>query len=299
MTGLRKHCWLVLFAVACSGSTDFAPYLGQEPPGDTPALFAPGIVSTDQRELNSIFTPDGREFYFSVADSAGATVMVMKWEGGVWTDPAPVSFSSGHGEVDPFISPDGSRLFFGSRRPLHSEEPESGWQIWVVNRLGSGWGEPEPLGGAVNSGERQIYPSVAADGTLYFQSIRDGTLGESDIFLSRLEDGEYRQVENIGPPINSEYAEGDVYIAPAQDYIIFVSSDRPGGFGQGDLYISFRLPDGTWSTPTNLGPTINTERTDYCPVVSPDGRYFFYSSGGDVYWMEAGFIAEMRNESLP
>jgi Tol biopolymer transport system component len=299
MTVLRKHCWLVSFAVACGGLAEFAPYFGQELPGETPVLFAPGIVSTDQRELNSIFTPDGREFYFSIADSAGATVMVTRWADGVWTEPAPASFSSGHGEVDPFISPDGNRLFYGSRRPLHSEEPEAGWQIWVVDRLASDWGEPQPLGGAVNSGERQIYPSIAADGTLYFQSIREGTLGESDIFFSRLEDGEYRQVENIGPPINSEYAEGDVYIAPAQDYVIFVSSDRPGGFGQGDLYISFRLPSDTWSMPMNLGSTINTERTDYCPVVSPDGRYFFYTSGGDVYWMEAGFIAELRKESLP
>ncbi len=300
MKALKQPFWLLALASACGGSgeQEFLPYLGQEPPGNTPVLFAPGIVSNEGvRELNSIFTSNGREFYFSIADSSGATVMVMKWEDGAWTEPAPASFTSGFGEVDPFLAPGGSRMFYGSRAPREGDTPEENWQIWAVDREGAGWGEPWPLGDAVNSGVRQIYPSVAADGTLYFQSRREGTLGESDIFFSRFVDGEYQEAENIGAPISSEYSEGDVYIAPDQSYTIFVSSDRPDGFGQGDLYISFRLEDGTWASPTNLGETVNSERTDYCPVISPDGEYFFYTSGPDVYWMDARFVETMRGEA--
>ena len=300
MKRTRQLQWLLLSVAACGGTVEQSeqvPYLGQEPPGDTPVVFALGLVSKEEtRELNSIFTPDGREFYFSVADSVGATVMVIRWETGEWAAPVPASFTSGYGEVDPFLSPDGRRMFYASRAPREGDVPEENWQIWTVAREDGDWGEPRPLGDAVNSGERQIYPSVAADGTLYFQSRREGTLGEADIFVSQLVDGEYQAAVNVGAPISSEYAEGDVYIAPDQSYAIFVSSDRPGGFGQGDLYISFRHENGTWSAPTNLGATINTERTDYCPVVSPDGEYFFYSSGGDVYWVRSSFIDRFRPE---
>ncbi len=235
------------------------PYLGREPPGDTPVVFAPGIVSTEKQELNSIFTPDGNALYFSI---------------------------SGEGD---------SGLFFGSRRPIPgTDTPAPNWQIWVTDREGDGWGEPQWLPETVNSGARQIYPSVAADGSLYFQSEREGTLGGSDIFVSRLVDGEYAIAENVGPPISSEYDEGDVFVAPDGSYLIFVSRDRPDSFGSGDLYISYLLEDDSWSEALNLGDTINTDQFDYCPVVSPDGLYFFYSVAGQVYWMSAGFIEEMR-----
>jgi hypothetical protein len=165
----------------------------------------------------------------------------------------------------------------------------------VAERAGEGWGEPQWLPENVNSGSRQIYPSVAADGALYFQSERAGTLGGSDIFVSRIVDGEYQPAENVGPPISSEYDEGDVFVAPDGSYLIFVSRDRPDSFGSGDLYISFSQSDSSWSEALNLGDTINTAEFDYCPVVSPDGQYFFYSSAGQVYWMDAGFIEDMRS----
>lgn len=293
--------WFVLFPTSACGPTDqypalSGPYLGMVPPGDTPVVFAPGIVSTDKQELNSIFTPDGEALYFSISgEGDDVTVMEMQLVDGHWTEPAVASFTSSFGEVDPFVSPDGNRLFFGSKRPRPgSETPAPNWQIWVTDRVGDRWGEPTWLPETVNSGARQIYPSVATDGALYFQSEREGTLGGSDIFVSRLVDGEYTYAENVGPPISSEYDEGDVFIAPDGSYIIFVSRDRPGSFGSGDLYISYLQDGNSWSSAVNLGATVNTDQFDYCPVVSPDGSYFFYSSAGQVYWMDAGFIEELR-----
>jgi Tol biopolymer transport system component len=286
---------------ACAPGDQFpvlsGPYLGLEPPGDTPVVFAPGIVSTPKQELNSIFTPDGKSLYFSISGEGDEmTVMEMRLLDGRWTAPAVASFSSSFGDVDPFVSPDGNRIFFGSKRPRPGDStPAPNWQIWVADRVGDDWGEPRWMPEAVNSGSRQIYPSVAADGTLYFQSNREGTLGGSDIFVSRMVDGVYTDAENAGPPISSEYDEGDVFVAPDGSYLIFVSRDRPGGFGSGDLYISYLQEDATWSEAINLGETINTDEFDYCPVVSPDGLYFFYSSAGQVYWVDAGFLEILRN----
>lgn len=68
-------------------------------------------------------------------------------------------------------------------------------------------------------------------------------------------------------------------MAPDQSYIIFSSSGRRDGTGPaGDLYISFRRADGTWEAARNLGPLVNTDRTEFCPVVSPDGRYLYFTS---------------------
>ena len=272
------------------------PYLGQTPPGDTVELFAPGIVSTDIDELNSIFTPDGMRFYFSTnEEDREVQIMEMIQSDDVWSTPRAVSFGHPAGDVDPFVSPDGNRLFFGSMRPRPgSDVPEESWQIWMVEWEGNDWGDPVFLSSEINSGPRQIYPAVTSEGTLYFQSQREGTLGGSDIFVSQLVDGEYTEAVNVGPPVSSEYDEGDVFVSPDESYLIFVSRDRPGGFGSGDLYITFRQEDGSWSEALNLGDSINTTNYDYCPVVSPDGRYFFYTYSGDVYWIDAGFIERMR-----
>jgi Tol biopolymer transport system component len=90
--------------------------------------------------------------------------------------------------------------------------------------------------------------------------------------------------------INTKYLEHDPFIAPDESYLLFTSVDRPGGFGTGDLYISSRMKDGTWTEAKNLGKVFNTNGYDFCPIVSPDGKYFFFSSKGDIYWVRVEAI---------
>ena len=150
---------------------------------------------------------------------------------------------------------------------------------------------------------------------------RDGGFGKNDIYWTKLVDGVYTEPVNVGEAINSQASEGDLFVAPDESYIIFVSSDRPFAFGRGDLYVSFRKEDGTWTSAKNMGEGINTEYTEYCPVVSPDGRYLFFTSYrtvdddptagrtyddireayrkpgtglGDIYWVDAGVIDKLR-----
>ena len=112
-------------------------------------------------------------------------------------------------------------------------------------------------------------------------------------------------------------------IAPDGSYIIF-SSNREGNLGRGDMYIAFKNNDGTWNDPINFGPEINTRGMDYCPILSPDGKYLFYSSYkyipiteqdekykteelinkfrgpgngyGDIYWVSTEVIERLRKE---
>ena len=80
------------------------PYLGQAPPGSQPELFAPGIVSTGLAELNSVFSPDGREFYYAVDIGLDWVIMVTRQTDEGWTAPEAASFTRGHSGVDLCLS---------------------------------------------------------------------------------------------------------------------------------------------------------------------------------------------------
>ncbi len=271
-------------------------YLGQKPPGLTAERFAPGVVSTESEELNSVFTPDGAEFYFTVARGSPRrwTIKVMKRTGNRWGAPEVASFSGTYSDVDLCLSHDGRKLLYCSNRPLSGRgEPKKDFDIWMVERAGDGWSEPRRMGGAVNTEGPEFYPSLTRTGLLYFQRIGADGHGAGDIYFSRLEEGGYPEVENAGGAINTQHFESDPFISPGGDYLIF-SSNRPGGFGQGDLNIAFRAQDGSWTPPRNMGRRVNTSDNENCAMVTPDGKYLFFTRAGDIYWVDARIIAEYR-----
>ncbi len=270
-------------------------YLGLKPPGTSPELFAPGVVSTEKEELNSVFTPDGKEFYFTVRTVQGPwKIMVMKRNGEDWAKPETASFSGTHSDVDLFISPDGRTLFFCSDRPAPGKGVDrQDFDIWAVERRGAGWSEPRNLGAPVNSPDNEFYPSVTRDGTLYFQSWRAAAKAGANIYRAELENGSYSRADMLGEPINSDGFEGDALISPDEGFLVF-SVDRPAGLGRGDLWVSFRRAEGSWTDPLSLGSPINTKVNENCPVLSPDGKYLFYTGAGDIYWVRTDVIEKLR-----
>lgn len=274
------------------------PFLGQKPPGASPEVFAPGVISTEAPEGASWFTPDGRSFYFARARADLVGILVTEQTDGVWSEPRLATFSAGEHDWDFSLAPDGKTVFVASGRPdVGNEQAFRGHRIWVSPRDGERWSQPRLLPPPVNTGQHDSYPSVTADGTLYFFSDRGGGRGSRDIFKARRgADGGYPQVENLGAPVNGPHQEIDPFIAPDESFLIFCS-DREGGFGKADFYVSFRAPDDSWTEPTNLGAAVNTAADEYIPSVTTDGRFFFFTSNvtGDrqIYWMDAGFIHEL------
>jgi hypothetical protein len=95
--------------------------------------------------------------------------------------------------------------------------------------------------------------------------------------------GEYSRSKRLGEITNTEYIDGDPYIAPDESYMIFLSN-KPEGLGEHDFYISYQKKDGSWTPPKNLGKPINSERNDVCPLVTDDGKsFFFFSNRTDRY----------------
>lgn len=251
-------------------------YLGQSPPGLDPIVFAPEIISTGLDELNSVFYPDGNEFYFSIRNPNFSTIFISKRSNDQWSIPEPISFTTKDNDIDISISPDGKKLYFSSNRiTKHSEETKSNFDIWYCNREGNNWGNPINLGNDINSQSDDFYPIATRTGTIFFNSQRAG-LGTNDIYKSGLINGKYLPAEKLDKEINTEFREFDAYVDPDQTFIIF-ASDRPGGFGQSDLYISFRTDDNEWSQSINMGPKINGIGNEFSPYLSPDGNYLFYT----------------------
>jgi Tol biopolymer transport system component len=259
-------------------------------PDSTALSFLSGIISKDSLDFNAAFSPDGKSFYFTRSEKGKLKIYLTHYDGQKWIDPVRASFvESDYSEADPAFAPDG-KLYFISNRPKDQSDTLPDYDIWRVAPLTDGnWSTPENVMN-VNSDSSEFYVSFTEEGSLYFSSSRKGGYGEEDIYMSRWVNNQYASPENLGPVINSEKSEYDPFISPAGDFIVFTSSGRSDTFGAGDLYCSKLNSKRAWLPAINLGETFNTKTRDYCPYLSPDSRYFFYSSEKDVRWIDAGIL---------
>jgi len=283
------------------------PYLGQEPPGKTPEIFAPGILNNEKMgAFCSVFSPDGNEFYFvryeRKEDTPGGLAW-MKKINNVWTKPEMLHFNSSASDNDMCMSNDGNKLIFRSWRALpNGNKPKDHSYLWFVERTANGWSKAEPLE-CGNAPIRTGYPSIAANGTLYFA--RRG-IEVSGIYRSELVNDAYDSPEHAFTAVDSIETEGDMFVAPDESYMIISCWEHPDNIGstQGDLYITFKKQDGTWTEEINMGKLINTQYGENCPQVSPDGKYFFFNrynpdaSEGNIYWVDIKIIEAFKPKDL-
>ena len=278
-----------------------ARYLGQKPPGNSPQKFAPGIASrSDVHEFGSTFTSDGLTYYYGVDLNGRAEIRSMRFENKKWSEPKTLIHHAQYSFNDPMLSPDEKRLYFISDRPLNGVGAKKDYDIWYVEKTKSGWSEPINPGPAINSKRNEYYISFARDGSLYFGSNVDSKKNsyDFDLYVSRFADGKFQPAKRLDGQVNSNQYEADVFVAPNESFVIF-SSSRKGSLGRGDLFISFRQNDrkdgaAQWSKAINMGPKINTQGHELCPFISADGKYLFYTSEGDIYWVSTSIIKELQ-----
>jgi hypothetical protein len=239
------------------------------------------VFSTGAEEYRVTFTPDGSTAYFARGDaffpvSRQATILVSHIRDGAWTQPTVAPFSGQYPDLDPFVTPDGRRLFFSSIRPVDGQQRRD-IDLWMVERRGDGsWSAPVNLGAGVNSDRDELYASVARDGTLFFASDRPGGSGGWEIYsATRTPTGAYTTAVNIGAPVNSTAWEFNPVITADGRTLIFTSLNRPGGKGLGDLYRSDRAQDG-WTAPQLLDTLINTADDEYHASLSPSGTELYF-----------------------
>ena len=149
-------------------------------------------------------------------------------------------------------------------------------------------------------------PRVASNGTLYFLAKAPGGMRHDyGIYRAELINGEYAKPELLPRSINlPPFLNWSPFIAPDESYLLFSSNRNSGPDDWGDLYISRRQPDSSWTDPVSLGEPVNTEMQEVFPGLSPDGKYLFfcrYTPGrkNDVYWVDAASIPALRANTTP
>jgi hypothetical protein len=260
----------------------FTPAIfGQEKFSVSPAFKEEFSGLPDVRDITISAGSD--EFYFTILSPLEdiSIIAFVKKAGIAWSNPEMVSFSGKYRDLEPFLSPDGLRLYFSSDRPLIDTLSQSkDFDIWYVERenLLSEWSKPINQGIPVNSSYDEFYPSLAKNKNIYFTSGRPDSKGNDDIWFCNWLGKSYSDPVSLSDSVNSSGFEYNSFIAPDESYIIFGGYNKSDGMGSGDLYISFKKTDQTWSIAKNLGPTVNSRQMDYCPFVDLHTNTLYFTS---------------------
>jgi hypothetical protein len=224
--------------------------------------------------------------------------------------------NSGAGEYVPVITIDESTLIFtyrgekstGGLQDLKFRPDTAGEyyeDIMMSQRVGEHWLRPELIGG-LNTNMHDASIALSNDGSVLF-IFKSTTKDGGDIFQSMLNGNEWSTPERLGPNINTKYWEGSCSLS-SDGQLLYFASDRPGGLGGRDIYVSRKQTDGNWGPAENLGPSVNTPFNDDAPHIHPDGIHLFFSSEGhssmggyDLFYtkLKQGVWAEPINLGFP
>lgn len=296
--GRIVSCALIL-AVACSSPAHYKALTAGLPNSEAKAFIHPDLSNAERYEQYASFSPHGDEFYLSVTDQNWRYrgILYSQFENGQWSKLDTVAFTR-HGRDGGEQVLQGDSLYFISFR---YDKKVRQTDIYRTIKNSSGWKEPTRLPEPINSTGNEWHPTFTAKGNMYFASERNNKKFQADIYKAEFANGVYSHPVKLGEPVNSEYNDGDPLISPDETFLIF-HSERPGGFGGHDLYISFRTKDGLWTKAKNMGSSINSAALEFGPSLSPDGNYFFFTRResfetnipSKIYWLSADVIDMLR-----
>jgi hypothetical protein len=246
------------------------------PQSSSPVVFAPGFISDGFDNRDMAISPKGDEIFFTIQHRALSVIMYSKKTGDAWSQPQVADFSGRFKDLEATFSADGNKVFFSSARPVTDTGTRAkDYDIWYVERKGASWSTPHHLSTVVNTVKDEFYPSLSRKGNLYFT--RDNGKTKEDILAAEWKNDQYAEPIPLPAEINSEGFDFNAFIDPDEEFIIFSSYKRPDDNGGGDLYISAKK-EGQWQPAKNLGGVINSGSLDYCPFVSFDKKYFFFTT---------------------
>lgn len=190
------------------------------------------------------------------------------------------------GEYSPLITSDQSEMIFtyrginskgGLQNFANIPDPQGAYyeDVFISKNVDGEWQKPEPIE-EINTNYHDATVHLTPDGQKML-IYKDTEANSGDIFLSKLDSNKWSEPERL--PFNSEYWEGSASFTPDGRAIIF-SSQRPGGLGGIDLWITYQDEEGNWSEPKNLGEPVNTEFDDDGAFMHVDEKSFFFCSKG-------------------
>jgi Tol biopolymer transport system component len=278
----------LLLGVTCNISVAQESYFGLTPPGSTPEIFAPGIVSLEGRyEYGISFSPELDEVYFTAdIKNQGTSIYFSKIENGRWSTPGRADFTENRmsAEMEPHVTFNGQRIYFTAFDTM-------GYRIWFVNRLDGTWSKAAELNSPLNN-KNVLYPTTAINGDLYYTN-----LSHLKMYYSTYQDGTYSDSLEAGIAYGLHG-----FIDPHNNFILLDAPKNNDSSKDRDIYVCFRNQDSSWTKPINLGKEVNTIYNESCPSISPDGKYLFFSrydeAGGlpNIYWVSSEVLKNLEPE---
>jgi outer membrane protein OmpA-like peptidoglycan-associated protein len=199
-------------------------------------------------------------------------------------------------DYSPIISSDGNTLIFTSNRSedLKAIKEKTNYEdIYITTKGGPAWQQPKKISSNINQKYNDAAASLSPDGKTLFLYYEEGA---GDIYISKFEDGDWSQPKPLNKNVNtSMYWETSASLS-ADGKKLYFASNRPGGIGELDLYVSDLTASGEWGKATNLGPLINTAENEDAPFIHPDGVTLYFSSDGHPNLGNSDiFVTEFKN----
>ena len=277
-------------------------------------------INTPSGDGCLFISADGLEMYIS-SDRPGGLGYIDMWRStrentdNPWGPLVNVQeINSRYNEVFPSLSADGLTLYFSDFYYWNAAGDRPGGvgshDLWMCTRTSrnDSWGTPVNMGAPFNSGSHDISPTISHDGlTFIFASNRSGGGNNYDLWMSTrpTAESDWAAPVNMGPLVNSSASDGEASLS-TDGLVLFFSSNRPGGMGSYDLWLTTRPSQAAaWSPPVNLGPAINTSGMDGAPSLSPDQKTLYFVSdkpGGvgswDLYEVPIVPILDFNGDSI-
>lgn len=196
------------------------------------------------------------------------------------------NINSKFSDYAPVISADESELIFTSKRNTttgggYDEINDCYFEdVYIALKSGGGWGEAKNIGAPINTNGHDAAIGLSPDGQkLFVYKPQPGSRLAGDIYVSDEQGEQWKAPVKLGPTINTDYWESHATIS-ADEQTLYYTSDKPGGKGHKDIYVSKRMPSGEWSVSEDLSTKINTEFDEDGPFLHPDGKTLYFSSKG-------------------
>ena len=184
-------------------------------------------------------------------------------------------------EIFPFVAGDGSFMVYTTNKKYNSDFQVLIYNVYFSHPAPSEvgyWAKGKSAGSAINTQEDEQVVGLSKD----YQKIivyGDRIGSPSDIYFAFRSGKRYKNLEELGNVVNTKYDEWGASLSKNEDTLFF-ASDRPGGYGGFDIYMSFKLPDGTWGIPQNLGAPVNSPYDEVLPQISASGNELTFASDG-------------------
>jgi len=201
-----------------------------------------------------------------------------------------------YNDYSPIISADGNTLIFTSNRtddPARAKANANYEDIFVSNKNGSGWTAPKLISSNVNIKYNDAAASLSPDGKTLFLYYEEG---EGDIYISTLSGDQWSKPEPLNKNVNTSMFWETCASVSADGKQLYFASNRPGGIGELDLYVSQLDAKGQWGKAVNLGKVVNTPENEDSPFIHHDGVTLYFSSDGHPSLGNSDiFISEFKN----